>query len=38
VTAIGSFIYGLPGDTPATVRAIHQLSIDLGLDQPFFIR
>jgi len=37
VAAIGSFIYGLPGDTPATVRAIHRLSIELGLDQPFFI-
>ena len=37
VLALGSFIYGLPGDTPATVRAIHRLAIDLGLDQFFFI-
>jgi anaerobic magnesium-protoporphyrin IX monomethyl ester cyclase len=37
VVTIGSFIYGLPGDSPATVRAIHRLSIELGLDQPFFI-
>jgi radical SAM superfamily enzyme YgiQ (UPF0313 family) len=37
VCAIGSFIYGLPGDTPATVRAIHRFAIELGLDQFFFI-
>lgn len=37
VAAIGSFIYGLPGDTPATMRAIHRFSLELGLDQPFFI-
>ena len=37
VVAIGSFIYGLPGDTPATMRAIHRFSIELGLDQPLFI-
>jgi len=37
VLAIGSFIYGLPGDTPASVRAIHRLAIDLDLDQFFFI-
>ena len=37
VVAIGSFIYGLPGDTPATMRAIHRFSLELGLDQPFFI-
>jgi radical SAM superfamily enzyme YgiQ (UPF0313 family) len=37
VLAIGSFIYGLPGDTPATVRAIHRLACELELDQFFFI-
>ena len=37
VLAIGSFIYGLPGDTPAQVRAIHRLAVDLELDQFFFI-
>lgn len=37
VLAIGSFIYGLPGDTPASVRSIHRLAIDLDLDQFFFI-
>jgi len=37
VLAVGSFIYGLPGDTPATVRAIHRLAIKLDLDQFFFI-
>jgi anaerobic magnesium-protoporphyrin IX monomethyl ester cyclase len=37
VLAIGSFIYGLPGDTPEAVRAIHQLAVDLDLDQFFFI-
>jgi radical SAM superfamily enzyme YgiQ (UPF0313 family) len=37
VLTIGSFIYGLPGDTPAEVRAIHRLTFELGLDQFFFI-
>ena len=37
VLAIGSFIYGLPGDTPATIRAIHRLASELELDQFFFI-
>jgi len=37
VLAIGSFIYGLPGDTPATIRAIHRLACELQLDQFFFI-
>jgi anaerobic magnesium-protoporphyrin IX monomethyl ester cyclase len=37
VCAIGSFIYGLPEDTPATIRAIHRLAVELGLDQFFFI-
>jgi radical SAM superfamily enzyme YgiQ (UPF0313 family) len=35
VLAVGSFIYGLPGDTPASVRAIHRLAIELDLDQFF---
>jgi hypothetical protein len=37
VLAIGSFIYGLPGDTAATIRAIHRLGFELDLDQCFFI-
>jgi anaerobic magnesium-protoporphyrin IX monomethyl ester cyclase len=37
IVTIGSFIYGLPGDTPATIRLIHRLSIELQLDQAFFI-
>jgi radical SAM superfamily enzyme YgiQ (UPF0313 family) len=37
VLALGSFIYGLPGDTPANVREIHRLAIELELDQFFFI-
>jgi anaerobic magnesium-protoporphyrin IX monomethyl ester cyclase len=37
VLAIGSFIYGLPGDSPQTVRAIHRFVSELGLDQFFFI-
>jgi anaerobic magnesium-protoporphyrin IX monomethyl ester cyclase len=37
VLTVGSFIYGLPGDTPRHVQAIHRLAIDLGLDQFFFI-
>lgn len=37
VLTIGSFIYGLPGDTAATVRAIHRLTFELELDQFFFI-
>jgi radical SAM superfamily enzyme YgiQ (UPF0313 family) len=37
VLAIGSFIYGLPGDTPAQIHAIHRLAIQLELDQFFFI-
>jgi anaerobic magnesium-protoporphyrin IX monomethyl ester cyclase len=37
VLAVGSFIYGLPGDSPAAVRAIHRLAVDLDLDQFFFI-
>jgi anaerobic magnesium-protoporphyrin IX monomethyl ester cyclase len=37
VLAIGSFIYGLPNDTPAAVRAIHRLATELDLDEFFFI-
>ena len=37
VVTIGSFIYGLPGDTPATMRHILRLRLELGLDQSFFI-
>jgi radical SAM superfamily enzyme YgiQ (UPF0313 family) len=37
VLAVGSFIYGLPADTPASVRAIHRLAAELDLDQFFFI-
>ncbi len=37
VLAIGSFIYGLPGDSPQTVWAIHRLAMELELDQFFFI-
>jgi anaerobic magnesium-protoporphyrin IX monomethyl ester cyclase len=37
VVAIGSFIYGLPGDTPATIRRIHRLAMELRLDQTFYI-
>jgi len=37
VFTVGSFIYGLPGDTPATMRAIYRASIDLPMDAAFFI-
>ncbi len=37
VLTVGSFIYGLPGDTPATIRALHRLAHELQLDQSFFI-
>jgi radical SAM superfamily enzyme YgiQ (UPF0313 family) len=37
VLAIGSFIYGLAGDAPQTIRAIHRLVSELELDQFFFI-
>ena len=37
VLAIGSFIYGLPGDSPRTIRAIHRFVSELELDQFFFI-
>ena len=37
VFTVGSFIYGLPGDTAETVRAIFRLSHELELNQAFFI-
>jgi len=37
VYTAGSFIYGLPGDTPATMRAIYRLSNELMMDKAFFI-
>ena len=37
VCVVGSFIYGLPGDTPALMRAIHRMAGELDLDQFFFI-
>ncbi len=37
VLTVGSFIYGLPGDTPATMRAIHRQAMELRLDQTFYI-
>jgi len=37
VFTVGSFIYGLPGDTPRTMRAIHRYSVELDLDMVFYI-
>jgi anaerobic magnesium-protoporphyrin IX monomethyl ester cyclase len=37
VFTVGSFIYGLPGETPRTLWDLHRLSAELGLDQRFFI-
>ena len=37
VFIVGSFIYGLPGDTPDTVRRVFRLSLELDLDKAFFI-
>ena len=37
VFTIGSFIYGLPGDTPGSVRELRRAAGKLGLDYPFFI-
>jgi anaerobic magnesium-protoporphyrin IX monomethyl ester cyclase len=37
VFTIGSLIYGLPGDTPETMRTIWQFSVDLDLDTVFYI-
>jgi hypothetical protein len=37
VFTVGSLIFGLPGDTPATVRALYRWSLALPLDRAFFI-
>jgi anaerobic magnesium-protoporphyrin IX monomethyl ester cyclase len=37
VFTMGSFIYGLPGDTPATMRAMHRQADLMGLDSALFI-
>lgn len=34
---VGSFIYGLPGDTPRRLRSLYQYSYSLPLDLNFFI-
>jgi len=37
VFTVGSFIYGLPGDTPATMRAMVRMAYELDLDMAFYI-
>jgi anaerobic magnesium-protoporphyrin IX monomethyl ester cyclase len=37
VLRIGSFIYGLPGDTPALVRSMYRLAQEIDLDIAFYI-
>jgi radical SAM superfamily enzyme YgiQ (UPF0313 family) len=37
VFTVGSFIYGLSGDTPETVRKLRRRALELSLDHPFFI-
>ena len=37
VFTVGSFIYGLPGDTPEKLRTLYRSSYDLPLDLTFFI-
>jgi radical SAM superfamily enzyme YgiQ (UPF0313 family) len=37
VFTLGTFIYGLPGDTPETMRAIFRLSHELEMNHAFFI-
>ncbi len=37
VFTVGSFIYGIPGETPESIWNLHKLSAELGLDQRFFI-
>jgi radical SAM superfamily enzyme YgiQ (UPF0313 family) len=37
VFTLGTFIYGLPGDTPASVRAMVHLAHEVEMDQAFFI-
>jgi anaerobic magnesium-protoporphyrin IX monomethyl ester cyclase len=37
VFTVGSFIYGLPGDTAETIRAMYRLAHELDLDMTFYI-
>jgi anaerobic magnesium-protoporphyrin IX monomethyl ester cyclase len=37
VFTVGSFIYGVPGDTPESVRAMYRFGSTLGMDKTFFI-
>jgi len=37
VFTVGSFVYGLPGDTAATIRAMWLLAHELDLDMAFYI-
>ena len=37
VFTVGTFIYGLPGDTPSEMRRFFRLSLELGMDNAFFI-
>lgn len=37
VFTFGSFIYGLPNDTPRLMRAIYRHSVELEMDKAFFI-
>jgi hypothetical protein len=37
VFKVGSFIYGLTGDTPGTVRSMYRLAHELDLDMTFYI-
>lgn len=37
VFTLGTFIYGFPGDTPATMRALFRLSHELKMNHAFFI-
>jgi anaerobic magnesium-protoporphyrin IX monomethyl ester cyclase len=37
VFTVGTFIYGLPGDTPAAIRRLYRLSLEFGMDKAFFI-
>ncbi len=37
VFVFGSFPYGLPGDTPATMRTLHDSAVRLGVDAALFV-
>lgn len=37
VFSVGSFIYGLAGDTPASIRQMYDLSLRMPMDKAFFI-